>query len=122
MYTLTVKSGFSAAHRLADFPGDCKRIHGHNYNVSLSIQALQLDENGMIMDLMQLQTMLDHCIKAFDHQFLNEIEPFIHINPTSEHIARFIFDNMTKHVPEHVSVASVTVQEVDAFSVTYTGE
>ncbi|MDZ7722334.1 MAG: 6-carboxytetrahydropterin synthase [candidate division KSB1 bacterium] len=41
MYTLTVKSGFSAAHRLVDYPGDCKRIHGHNYKVSLSIQAMQ---------------------------------------------------------------------------------
>ncbi|MDZ7722335.1 MAG: 6-carboxytetrahydropterin synthase [candidate division KSB1 bacterium] len=76
----------------------------------------------MIMDLMQLQTMLDHCIKPFDHQLLNEIEPFNCNNPTSENIAKFIFDAMAKRIPEHVSVACVTVHEVDAFSVTYSGE
>lgn len=119
MYELTVNSSFSAAHYLRNYPGDCKRIHGHNYKVSVSIKAEHLNESGMIMDLMKLQNLLNQCISAMDHHFLNEIEWFEGVNPTSENIAKIIYDFMDKKIPKGVSMASVTIHEIDAFSVTY---
>ena len=119
MFTLTVKSGFSAAHHLATYPGACKRIHGHNYKVSISVQACELGESGMIMDLIQLQSLLHECLKPFDHQLLNNIEPFNHLNPTSENIAKTVYEFIQKRLPEHVAMSRVTVHEIDDFCVTY---
>lgn len=122
MYTLTVKKSFSAAHYLVDYPGDCKRIHGHNYKVTVSIKSKQLNKNGMVWDLIKFQSLLTDCLKPFDHQLLNELELFKGLNPTSENIARLIFKDMTGKIPEHVEVDSVTIHEIDNFCVTYSKE
>ena len=117
MYRLNVKAEFSAAHRLVDYPGACSRIHGHNYTVRAAITAPDVDENGMVMDLMDFKTVLDECVQQFDHRVINEVKPFDQLNPTSETLAKYIYDYLAERLS--VYVESVTVSEVDAFQVTY---
>ena len=88
MFTLCVKARFSGAHRLVNYPGACQRIHGHNWQVKARIRARELDEQGMVMDLMQLSSLLKECLDQYDHRMVNEVAPFDSLNPTSENLAR----------------------------------
>jgi 6-pyruvoyltetrahydropterin/6-carboxytetrahydropterin synthase len=119
MYTLTVESQFSAAHYLVDYPGACKRVHGHNWKVKATVMAEELDEMGMVIDLITLDNMLGECLERFDHHVLNEIEPFDKINPTSEQIARYVFEWLEKRLSGDISVKNVKVLETDNYSVSY---
>jgi 6-pyruvoyltetrahydropterin/6-carboxytetrahydropterin synthase len=119
MYTLTVSSRFSAAHHLINYPGPCQRIHGHNYRVKISITATRLDDMGMVMDLMDLQSLLDKCVGQFDHQYLNKIPPFDALNPTSENFSRYIFEWIEQKLPEHITLKTVEFFETEDYSVKY---
>ena len=119
MYFLTVKSSISGAHQLKDFPGDCKRIHGHNWQIKATIKSSELNHNGMVMDLFELQNILDKCLEKFDHQFLNHIEPFDKIAPTSENIAFLVFTEMAEKLPEFITMESIEVCETPDFKVLY---
>ena len=117
MYKLVVKSTFSAAHRLIEYPGACARIHGHNWTVNVVVSAPHVDENGMIVDLVGLKKHIDECVGQFDHRVINEVPPFDTINPTSEHIAKYLYDYVAERISIHVE--SVEVAETDEYSVIY---
>ena len=53
MYKLVITSKFSAAHRLVNYPGMCAQIHGHNWTVKVIVAAEDVDENGMVVDLVE---------------------------------------------------------------------
>jgi len=120
MYQLTVKSQFSAAHRLENYPGACERIHGHNYKIWVTVSSETIDEQGMVVDLMQVKKHLDECTDKFEHRTLNEVEPFNKINPTSEKLAKYICEFMQDRLP--VNIEKVDVSEIDDFVVTYRPE
>ena len=122
MYTLTVESQFSAAHFLVDYPGACKRLHGHNWKVKATVMAGDLDEMGMVIDLIKLDDMLTECLDRFDHRVINEIEPFDKMNPTSEQIARYVFEWLAARLAPGISVKKVDVYETDKYSVSYSKE
>ena len=118
MYRLTVESEFSAAHHLVDYPGACKRVHGHNWKVRVTFSAPELNDLGMVVDLMELEKLLDECVKPLDHRVINEVPPFDRLNPTSENIARHIYQQLQPKLPA-IHLESVQLFETDDFSVTY---
>ena len=121
MYELTIVSDFSAAHHLPGYPGKCSRLHGHNWQVEVAIGADRLNELGMVMDFRQLKDEVAAVISTLDHQFLNELAPFHVASPTSEHIARIIFDALAirSAFSTEVKVISVKVWESLCSSVLY---
>ncbi|HPG37849.1 MAG TPA: 6-carboxytetrahydropterin synthase QueD [bacterium] len=119
MYKLVVESFFSAAHHLVEYPGACRRIHGHNWVVKATIAASILDESGMVMDLFTLKAILDDCLNQFDHRLINETPPFDTVNPTSENLAKYIYDYMKKQLPQGINMHQVEVCETEKFSVIY---
>lgn len=119
MYKLTVESGFSAAHRLVNYPGACSNLHGHNWKVKLTISATELDDTGMVIDLMELKNYLDECLQQFDHHLINEVEPFDVTNPTSENLARYIYQWIRDRLPEKIGIETVQVLETEDFAVSY---
>ena len=119
MFKLCVESDFSAAHRLVDYPGPCHRIHGHNWKVKATIAAETLDELGMVIDLYDLKTILDECLQQFDHRIINEVLPFDKINPTSENLAKYIYEFMENKCPEKVKMDQVEIFETEKFSVIF---
>jgi 6-pyruvoyltetrahydropterin/6-carboxytetrahydropterin synthase len=111
LYTLTVKADFAAAHRLREYDGNCERLHGHNWLVEVSVASETLDANGIAVDFRVIKGALHEVLATLDHAYLNDIRPFSEINPSSENIARHIFEEMEIRVPAPVVVSRVTVWE-----------
>jgi 6-pyruvoyltetrahydropterin/6-carboxytetrahydropterin synthase len=112
--TLTVKTHFSAAHRLAipslsfeenqEIYGKCARPHGHGHNYHLEVTvAGEIDaRTGMLVDLGALQSVIDeYVVEPFDHTFLNkDIAYFAEVVPTAENIAVRIADLLRSPIQE----------------------
>jgi len=120
MYEITIETHFSSAHRLRQYEGECERLHGHNWNVQISVASQELNELGMVMDFKELKEKTRSLIAKFDHQYLNEVPPFTEINPTTENMARHLFNELTRVIAhEHVKVNKVTVWESPNCYATY---
>jgi len=78
--------------------------------------AKDTDKAGMVMDFKDLKKSLNTILDKLDHKYLNELPYFRKVNPTSENIAKFIYDNLKLSVP---GLSSVTVWENDTSSATY---
>ena len=115
MFEVNVKLKFSAAHRVEDYPGNCERLHGHNWVVEVSSSSENLDKLGMVVDFRTLKEKGKKVISLLDHQYLNEVPPFNQINPTAENIAKFIFDEVSREI----ELTSVTVYESEETKATY---
>ena len=111
MYELEVETEFSAAHRLRGYEGQCERLHGHNYLVRVTLGCERLNSLGMVMDFVDLKTILREITDRLDHRFLNEVEPFERINPTAEQIAAHIAEALTHRLPGGVCLRKVTCWE-----------
>ncbi len=119
-FTLRVVSDFAAAHSLRSYPGDCKRLHGHNWKVEVEVVASALDEVGMGVDFKEIKRATKTATDRLDHQYLNEIEPFDQINPTAENIAYTLFQELSKVLnSERVRIAGVTIWETERASAKY---
>jgi 6-pyruvoyltetrahydropterin/6-carboxytetrahydropterin synthase len=119
MYRLEVESEFSAAHRLREYPGQCERLHGHNWRVRLGVEGMELDASGMLLDFGNLKRLLGEAVEAFDHCFLNETPPFDTLNPTSENLARILCERIAPDLPGHVRIEALTVWESERCRATY---
>ena len=82
------------AHRLVDYPGKCNRLHGHSWTVEMSVSGDKLDNIGMVADFKVLKSMLMEVLDAMDHQYLNELPQFKELNPTAEHLAKYIYETI----------------------------
>ncbi len=119
MYYLTVKSSFAAAHRIVGYEGACSRYHGHNFSIEVEVEGKDLDELGMAMDFKELKELVDGVISGLDHQDLNRFPPFQELNPTSESLAKYIYDKLKPLIEPPLSLSSVTVWETKGYRVTY---
>lgn len=111
MYKLNVLGTFASAHKLNGYEGLCKNLHGHNWKVRLCVLCDQLDEIGMAMDFGILKQKLNELLSELDHQYLNELPAFKEMNPTSENLARYIFENMGNRM----SICACEVVEVEVW-------
>lgn len=124
MYEATVEVSFAAAHNLRDYAGKCARLHGHNFRVQVTAESETLDDVGMVIDFTILKGLVRELLEELDHGYLNEIPPFDKINPTTEAVARYLWERVSAGVRERapdrdVRIARVWVQETDANSAAY---
>jgi 6-pyruvoyltetrahydropterin/6-carboxytetrahydropterin synthase len=120
MYELSIEVGFAAAHQLRGYKGNCENMHGHNWRVQISVIAERLNEIDIAIDFRELKHIAREVISPLDHAFLNEVFPFTEKNPSSENIAKWIFDTMKKKInDDYVRVSAVTVWESDTASASY---
>lgn len=123
VYTLKVLTDFAAAHSLRGYPGDCARLHGHNWKVEVEVRAAQLDELGMVLDFKVIKAATRRACDALDHRFLNEIAPFDRVNPTAENIAAHLHQTLAKELnTDRAHVLAVTVWETDRACARYSEE
>jgi 6-pyruvoyltetrahydropterin/6-carboxytetrahydropterin synthase len=116
VYSLKVESNFSSAHNLRQYKGKCESLHGHNWKIEAIAESENLDKTGMVMDFKLIKSELNIILEKLDHKYLNKIKPFEKINPTSENIARFIYESLKKKV---AGIKSITVWENPTSSATY---
>jgi len=120
MYELDITREFSAAHMLKGYDGLCSNLHGHNWTVQVFIQAGQLDDIGIAADFTVIKRVLTEILSQFDHKYLNELPEFQGINPTSENIARIIFEKLAPAVAKPgIKLDRVRVCESPTSGATY---
>jgi 6-pyruvoyltetrahydropterin/6-carboxytetrahydropterin synthase len=120
MYTVTIETEFSAAHILRGYNGPCSRLHGHNWKVTVEAKTEVLNEIGMSVDFYVLQKKTEEIIAKFDHCDINSIPPFDkELNPTSENIARYIYDELKKLLPPLVKLSFVAIGETGQYTAKY---
>ena len=122
MYQVSVEGHFDAAHFLRDYGGKCERLHGHRFKVVVSLKAERLNKVGLAYDFTELKRHLNEVLEQFDHTSLNELKPFDKINPSSENIAREIYNQVQKRLSEGVLLLNVEVWESPESRVTYSLE
>ena len=120
MFVLKIVTDFASAHSLRNYPGDCSRLHGHNWGVEVMVYSNKLDEKGIAIDFREIKKQTKVVVKRLDHQYLNEIKPFNVLNPTAENIAKYFFDEVGSLINnQDVKVKEVTIWETPRASVTY---
>ena len=108
---------FEAAHRLPHVPEGhkCARLHGHSFRVEVRVQGDIDPETGMVIDFAEIKTAFAPLNDQLDHYFLNEIDGLE--NPTSENLARWIWDRLVATL----SLTEVVVRETCTSGVAYRG-
>ena len=133
MYTVTKEIYFCYGHRLMDYNGPCKYLHGHNGKVEVELSRDKLDSRGMVVDFSEIREVIKNWIdQSLDHtMLLKKGDPLISVlkeqkerfyamdeNPTAESLARLIYDYAhSKGFP----VTRVTLWETESSFATYRG-
>jgi 6-pyruvoyltetrahydropterin/6-carboxytetrahydropterin synthase len=107
MFRVTREIDFCYGHRLLNYDGKCKHLHGHNGKVVVTLQSDALDPRGMVFDFGEIKRSLSVWIdEVLDHRMiLHQDDPAVPLmrqlgepiflmdrNPTAENIARLIFE------------------------------
>lgn len=122
MYVIKILSHFSGAHRLRYLHGKCEELHGHNWKVEVSVAARRLGKEGVVIDFQVLKQKVEKVLKTLDHTFLNDHPYFSTKEPSSENIAKYIFDRLKGEFKGHPAVLKeVTAWESETSSATYSG-
>jgi 6-pyruvoyltetrahydropterin/6-carboxytetrahydropterin synthase len=122
MFQVSVEETFSAGHALRGYRGKCENVHGHNYRVRVTLAGPQLDSIGLLCDFTELKRVLRDIIGGLDHQFINDLEPFRTVNPSAENMAKYFYDEVTRHLaglPAGARVTDTIVWETDTASAQY---
>jgi len=123
MFEITVYSHFSGAHRLRYLRGRCEELHGHNWKIEVSVVSNRLNREGIVMDFGILKQKVEKILKSLDHTYLNDLPFFAEKEPSSEIIAKYIFDKLRMELNRYsVKLKRVTAWESDTASATYFGK
>lgn len=133
MFKVTKQIEFCYGHRLLNYDGKCRHLHGHNGRVEIDIESATLDGRGMVHDFADIKTALKNWIdETLDHRLLlrkdDPLSPLLKQrgelffvmdeNPTAENIAKLIFDHAkSKGLP----VAEVRLWETPTSCASYRG-
>ena len=95
LFEIKVISSFAAAHNLKDFRGKCENLHGHNWKVEVVLRGESLESNGILVDFGEVKAATREALEEVDHKYLNELPFFSQNNPSSENVARFLFEKLS---------------------------
>ena len=121
MYKIAIERTFSASHALKLPDGSMEPVHSHEWRVRVSVFRDQLDAMDLVMDFHELEQIVDRIIRPLYGTDLNRVAPIggNGLNPTAEHVARWIADQVALDLPEPVSLRSVMVGEAPGCTVVY---
>ncbi len=122
MIDIFIKTHFSGGHHLRNYPGNCENPHGHNWKVRVTVRARELDSLGMGIDFKILKKEVNRVVDELDHRNLNEHPAFLDQNPSSEHIAMYLFAELKDGLQtDRYELFAVQVRETDSSGVIYYG-
>lgn len=133
MFYLTKIFHFEAAHALNGYDGKCRNIHGHSYELRVTVKGMPLNEtgnpkNGMVIDFHDLKAIVNQeVVEKLDHSFIigdNMPNDFVEMTkknfdkvvelpyqPTTENMLADFAQRIKHRLPQHVELYSVTLQE-----------
>jgi 6-pyruvoyltetrahydropterin/6-carboxytetrahydropterin synthase len=133
MYRVTREIRFCYGHRLLNYDGKCRHLHGHNGRAVITLAAERLDGLGMVLDFSRIKDIVTAWIdETLDHKMLlhrddpvlphlrqlGEPVHVLDVNPTAENIARLIYDFVASR---DFPVLEVQLWETDHCFATYSG-
>ena len=131
MFRVTREITFCYGHRLLEYNGKCRHLHGHNGRAVITLASDQLDRLGMVVDFTHLKRVVGGWIDdTLDHKMLlhrdDPVLPYLReqgepvcvldVNPTAENIARLIGEYA---VSQGFPVVEVTLWETESCCATY---
>lgn len=123
VYQIRKRFTFEAAHWLSGLPEEhkCRREHGHSYTVEVVVEATELCGPGFVIDFSELDLLEEHIVEHYDHKMLNDV---IDVPPTSENLAKVLFDWCCTHIPlpETAVITAVRVSETSRTWAEYRGD
>lgn len=120
MFKLKVNTNFSAAHRLDGYEGDCANLHGHNWRVQIGVLCPEQDKIGLTIDFREVKKRLNEVVAEVDHKYLNDLDWFRDKNPTSEELARYLYQMIVKAFSDLAcTVSEVEIWESENSSIVY---
>jgi 6-pyruvoyltetrahydropterin/6-carboxytetrahydropterin synthase len=123
MYELMVDARFSAAHNLRASGGRCEELHGHNWLIEVLVRADTLGKAGMVLDFRILRREVEQVLDALDHHYLNDLPYFQKQEPSSENIARYIYETLVERLrPYGQTPYKVTAWESEGAGAAYLKE
>ncbi|MCX7706342.1 MAG: 6-carboxytetrahydropterin synthase QueD [bacterium] len=123
MFELLISDYFSGAHRLRGYKGKCEKLHGHNWKVEVTVFGNADKKTGMVIDFRVLKLELEKVLSKLDHSYLNDIDYFKKVNPSSENVAVYIFEEMKKNLRRYnVEIKKVTLWENERQCASYIEE
>jgi len=125
---------FSASHvlentnlskeRNIELFGKCSNFHGHNYYIEVTLAGIPHPDSSYVMDLKKLKEIITiEILNKVDHKFLNELEMFRDVIPTTENMAMIFWKILSeKIIEDNVKLYSVKLYETEKNFVEYRGE
>ncbi|MBQ5153213.1 6-carboxytetrahydropterin synthase QueD [Macrococcoides caseolyticum] len=95
-FELNKDINFSAAHFIPnEKAGVCSRVHGHTYFANVTIGGNELDEMGFLVNFRDIKSIIND---TFDHRLMNDLEAFQNTPPSTESVAKLIFEKIEAHL------------------------
>jgi 6-pyruvoyltetrahydropterin/6-carboxytetrahydropterin synthase len=131
MFRVTKEIHFCYGHRLLNYAGKCRHLHGHNGKAVITLETAELDRLGMVVDFSEMKRIIGAWIdETLDHKLiLHRDDPIIPdlrrrgevfielaVNPTAENIAKLIYERVASH---GLPVVEVTLWETENSYATY---
>lgn len=122
MYTIACEHRFRARHRLRLRGQEPETLHEHDWKVRATVEAGELDEDGLVMDFLALKGMLGEAVADLAGVgSLEEMPEFGGGNPSTERVARLVYDRLAERLPDGVRLREITVWETADCRATYGG-
>ena len=119
-FEIHVQTHFSAAHHLRGYPGNCAEPHGHNWIVDVYVECGKLNDIGIGIDFRDVKRAVKDTVEDLDHSDLNALPHFRNNNPSSENIAKYLYQELTSRLDAQGNrVAKVSVSETPTCGVSY---
>jgi len=119
MYSVCVSTTFDAVHAVT-VRGIDEVPHNHTWIAEIIIEGESLDEDGLLIDFLEVEKHLKEIIEPLRNSNLNELELLEEENPSAEHLALYICKKIKNKIITPVRVQSVTVTEAPNCKATYT--
>ena len=99
MFSVAVKDHFMIAHSFqGEIFGPAQKLHGATYMVTAEFKVPQLDKDGLVIDIGQAIAILKEVLEPLNYQNLDTLEQFKGINTTTEYMAYYIHQQISKQV------------------------
>lgn len=122
MYWIIVEAGFEASHQLTFADGTQEALHGHLWQVTAGVYAAALNREGLVMDFVELQKILNKALTPFSGQILEKIAVFSKINASAEAVAKALFDAVAPQIKLPACLGYIEVTEAPGCRARYQPE
>jgi len=120
MFEISVSQKFKASHAIRTTSGEFEPIHAHDWKVDAIVIGSDLDATGCVVDFAVIQRHLRSILSIWDSKNLNEFGMFLDIPPSTEFLAKCLFDQLRAVLEdEGITLKKVTIWETENCSATY---